>query len=467
VDARERTGAMVVAIADALIRLWRAISRRPVLSILLFAVAVNALWFALDLVHEDPDTASYVVPAQHLLAGRGFLDEEGFPGTFRTPGYPLVIAAFLGSGLGLKGLIVFQHLLSALMAPAVFLFARRTTNDNAIAAVAAVIFILYLPCLESANLVMAETLYSAMLLATVWLLWKGTPGAIALAAVIGGLSVLVRPIGLWLGIPLAIYVALAVGRRPPADPPSPAKKFATASLFLILWFTPSTLWTYRNHEKAGVATLSSITGENMLYFRAAGLEAVHDRGFWYGVLAFQAPHDYFLRFRHAQRPLKKEAERRASEAFGKAPMELSHAQRAIYYNEVGREVTMRHIAHYPKLFVSGVAQMMIDGWWEIPSRKWGMGYRGALPKFLWVGLVLFAAMCIGLWHLVRTNPVLGILLAIVLGYFIVLSAGPGGVYRFSVPVAAFYAIAAASSIRAFLGKLDRGELGRSVSGPTA
>src|ERR1051326_1589430 len=69
-----------------------------------------------------PDSRSYIAPAEKLATGRGFIgenfivaglqvDSEGMPELFRTPGYPLLLAAFLRLHLGMGSLIAFQHLL--------------------------------------------------------------------------------------------------------------------------------------------------------------------------------------------------------------------------------------------------------------------------------------------------------------------------------------------------------------------
>ena len=41
-----------------------------------------------------PDSFTYLAPAKSLLAGSGFLSPLGNPDTIRTPGYPLLLAAF-------------------------------------------------------------------------------------------------------------------------------------------------------------------------------------------------------------------------------------------------------------------------------------------------------------------------------------------------------------------------------------
>jgi len=417
-------------------------TRHAFLLIVGLCFVLHIAWFALDRKHDDPDTQSYVVPAKNILAGHGFRDEEGFPDTFRTPGYPMVIAGFLASGMGLTGLVVFQHLLGTLLVAALFIWARLMIRDRLIASTASLIAVLYLPSLHEPNLIMAETIFSVVLFAIVVLTYRlattDKPSSLV-ALVIGtlaGLNVLLRPIGLWYGFVLAAYFLLFLRRR-----------LFLVGILILSFALPPALWTARNYRQTGIATLTSITGENLLFFRAAGLLVIEDRGFLYGLLAMQLEHDFFLRFRRLQPKLKRAAEERASAVWGKPASRLSHVQKEVYYNELAREIVKTRIMHYPKLFVSGVIQLLVDGLWQIAVQKLDFDYRRAIPGFTFLGLMLLGFAVAGVVWFCGTSPSLGWLLALTLGYFVAVSAGPGGVYRFSVPIAPLYALAAGGGIR--------------------
>ena len=74
------------------------------------SLATNFLYFfyaAADYFY--PDSFTYLTPARSLLHGLGFTSATGIIDTLRTPGYPLLLAAF---GLHVVPVILFQHLLN-------------------------------------------------------------------------------------------------------------------------------------------------------------------------------------------------------------------------------------------------------------------------------------------------------------------------------------------------------------------
>src|SRR3954463_1504447 len=83
------------------------------------SLATNFLYFACTAVdYFFPDSYTYLVPAANLLHGLGFTSGDGGIETLRTPGYPLMLATF---GLHVVPVIVFQHLLNAALAVAIYI----------------------------------------------------------------------------------------------------------------------------------------------------------------------------------------------------------------------------------------------------------------------------------------------------------------------------------------------------------
>src|SRR4029077_10138267 len=68
-----------------------------------------------------PDSFTYLRPAQNILRGVGFFAEPDAVETMRTPGYPLLLAAF---GTKTFPVIVLQHLLNVALCAGVYLVAR-------------------------------------------------------------------------------------------------------------------------------------------------------------------------------------------------------------------------------------------------------------------------------------------------------------------------------------------------------
>ena len=100
------------------------------------ALATNSLYFRYTAAdYLFPDSFTYLAPASNLLRGLGFVSEPGVAETLRTPGYPLLLAAF---GARLVPVVVAQHAMNAAIAVAVYVIARRRT-DRFIALIAATV----------------------------------------------------------------------------------------------------------------------------------------------------------------------------------------------------------------------------------------------------------------------------------------------------------------------------------------
>jgi hypothetical protein len=83
------------------------------------ALIPHTIILLLDHNYYVDDTPSYLIPADNLLHGQGFVDGLHHPEISRTPGYPLLLALFEIPPLKLKYLILLQHGLCIFMAVAV------------------------------------------------------------------------------------------------------------------------------------------------------------------------------------------------------------------------------------------------------------------------------------------------------------------------------------------------------------
>src|SRR5438477_8524787 len=94
-------------------------SKFEILLVTAVAAITNFLYFALTLPdYLFPDSLTYLAPAHNLLRGLGFVDAVGAIETLRTPGYPLLLAAF---GAHVVPAIVAQHLMNVAIAAGIYL----------------------------------------------------------------------------------------------------------------------------------------------------------------------------------------------------------------------------------------------------------------------------------------------------------------------------------------------------------
>src|SRR5436305_5737568 len=85
------------------------------------ATFTNFLYFKLTLPdYFFPDSFTYLAPAHSLLRGLGFIDSAGAIETLRTPGYPLLLAAF---GARVVPVLIAQHVMNVLIALGIYLLA--------------------------------------------------------------------------------------------------------------------------------------------------------------------------------------------------------------------------------------------------------------------------------------------------------------------------------------------------------
>lgn len=143
------------------------------------------------------DQIQYVRCARNLISGRGFVMGELH--AYRTPGYPVIIAA-LGSSP--RAVRVAQAFIDTATVLAAYLLARRLAGDRAALMTAAIVAANPL-LISFSGLILTETLYTATLAWGMWLLVRGgwgiwLGGVVLLAA--GGL---IRPSGLGLAVVLA------------------------------------------------------------------------------------------------------------------------------------------------------------------------------------------------------------------------------------------------------------------------
>ena len=177
------------------------------------AAALRILYVSVAPEAPPRDTPDYDEIARNLLAGQGFVSQENWFGhpvrSWRPPGYPLMLAAVYGiAGFDHRAVKVVQAVLGALTVVLVYLLARRLRPSAApLAGVAAA---LYPPLLASADEVMSECLFTALLAAALWAVVESrhrrSRGGAFGAGVLIALAGLTRPVGL-LAAPAVLAVA--------------------------------------------------------------------------------------------------------------------------------------------------------------------------------------------------------------------------------------------------------------------
>jgi hypothetical protein len=285
--------------------------RRPVLTLLIAATAVHA--GVLAAVHtrtgrldgyafNSLDCAEYYRVAQNV-ARHGVFSQSPepplTPDTWRTPGYPLFLAAVmlvLGDSPG--ALVIVQQLLSVLNVLLVYRIARSWMGSGRAVAVAALFLVEPYHLFYSLWLLSTTLFVTVLLLA--WLVWirglrSGRWWWFGLLGAAGGVLVLVRPIAalipvvLLLGLVLRALLAIGRVEAQPRDGALPAEaeptvgplprrrgsergprhRFACLFAFAVACGAIIGSWMFRNHAAAGHFALSDQSGVVLAYFKAA------------------------------------------------------------------------------------------------------------------------------------------------------------------------------------------------------
>jgi hypothetical protein len=368
-----------------------------------------------------PDSFTYLAPAKMLLAGHGFASRPGLPETLRTPGYPLLLAAF---GTRVLPMIVLQHLLNVALAVTIYLFAVRRLGSRFIAVAAALLFALDPPTIHYANKLLTETMFTVVLF-IVFVMGGRHARAPVLHGLLTGFLVLIRPVAILYFVVMAILFAI---RRVPRR---------TIALFVAAALALPLGWALRNRVVSGNFTVSTIGANNLLLHRAAGAMAILDEG------------DFDKDLVTEQRDLLEEAhdiiERQEHVATAE---DLPEAVRAPYYSALARRVILQHPIAFALLTLRGLVVNVFDSDWDaimIVSRLESRTIELAVDAFVAIVFALAAFGIVALW---RRDRALALLIAGTVVYFLLISAGAEAEARFRVPVVPQIVIAAACGVEA-------------------
>lgn len=210
---------------------------------------------------EGQDAPGFVELGIGLADGDGFYAHAGYPETFRSPGYPALIAIFLTSGLGLLGLILFQILAAVVIVLVTYGIARSVIGSDGWAAAAALITALSPNLIFHTAIVLSDLVFTLCVVSAVYLLFFRGSVSYRIAFLSGlllGLSVLFRPISILL--PLVFGLGYTLLHR----------SFRAGALITMLLVVGALLvvtpWIARNGMLTGVYTVSTVSSYNLAHY---------------------------------------------------------------------------------------------------------------------------------------------------------------------------------------------------------
>jgi hypothetical protein len=420
--------------------------------LLLLAIPPHAVLFGAARHHEMWDTASYMMPARSLASGSGYVaparvshsmpdlnrsDAPLVPETIRTPGYPAFLALFIRGGVQLERAVAVQHALHVILVLGAYLFLATVTGERGFAFLAAALYAVWPPTIRLADQLVSEPLFSLVFLPSIALLLRaaitprGAVAAASAAALLAGGAVLVRPAALYYAVAGAIFLAIFARRR----------RLALAVVFLLLSQLIPGAWAVRNHRATGVLTVSSLTGESALFFKAAGALAVQGRGTWYALTAVPFQDDFY-------RSVLKERHRllaEATESFSRQELDaMHHAELARRYSALAAGVVRENIPELAMMAAGSVIHMLSGVFWQ-PAVEMSFHPRWR-PELSILAALFFAFAAAGIGPLWRRHRELAALSIVTIVYFLAVSAGSEADFRLFEPVSVPYLVLASAGL---------------------
>src|SRR6266480_3104565 len=406
---------------------------------LALVLLTHSAFLILDHEYYANDTPSYLVPADNLLHGQGFVNELHQPDIYRTPGYPLLLALFGVSPLKVQYLILLQHGLCLLIAVAVTDMAFRISRNSLIALTAASVLSFDLAPIRAANTLLTETAFTFLIGLVCWILYRATlnqagnvPASVS-AGLLGGCAVLFRPVGVLYFVPLSIYLFLVLRRRALR----PVLVFSASFLLIPL------LWITRNYLQADYWGISTVSAEDILGFRAAG------------TLAVRMPGDYLTNVVRIRGVLLRQACEDLERTYRRDCQRVAESQRAAYITRVGTKIILNDLPGYLRSAVYGLAYLVFGGGTEALSKIANVDSLVAKRAVLFITLPEAGLAVIGCLYWFRQEKNLCYLLLLTVIYFLAMTAGPEAYSRYRVPVMPMYALLIGGGAAATIQSIQR------------
>ncbi len=375
------------------------------------------------------------------------------PDLDRTPAYPALLATvYAVVGHSPEAVILLQILMAALTAVVTFVLARRSGFSNRVALPAAALFAVEPVSAMTSDLLLTETLFTLLLAAASLLLlfyWRSSQLRwLLLGAVLFGLAALTRPVSQFL--PLALVpVVVAMARRA-----GWRRATVAALLFIAISMGITYSWALRNYQAGGVFTLSTVSDINLVYYRAREVLADVDGT--------------------SQDAALQKLQARVAQMV--PPGGASAAENGALEREVALDIFRRYPTQTFAMLVKGAARIFVDPGYstactlldrnststECFQGQATMDEPGVLGKALsrftqmnrlqqtiliWSTLLsaaVYLGAALGLVLMVRERKQLpALLLIVVVGYLILVSAGAEAYSRFRIPMVPFLSVLAA------------------------
>lgn len=217
------------------------------------------------------DARSYRSIALNLLSGKGFSMSDASPYTPETtvtPGYPIflagIYAVFDNSTIAV---VLFQIVINVILILIVFLFVKKRFGDTAALISGAILTLDFNTALFTTQLT-TETLFTFLFISSILFLVEfveqGRLRYALFSGILIGLATLVRPITLFLGVPLLLFIILSKLSW---------RKIAGWAIVIAVQLACITPWIIRNKIVFDEYFYSTVSDMNLMRYHAVPLKA--------------------------------------------------------------------------------------------------------------------------------------------------------------------------------------------------
>ena len=410
----------------------------------------------------EPDTLTYVVPAQEMLVHHRF-SANGAPEIKRTPGYPLLLTIGLSLGRMEIVTICLQILLSCFTIYMVYLTTWLLLKNERMCIFAAVLYAIEPLSIMYASQLLTETLFAALVMIWLYFLLKYlgkqafrdlSASALALAA-----SVYVRPVAYFLPVMLAGGLAawaVVNGHK------NKKRLLTQIAAFTVLSIGLTVVWRVRNWVETGYSGFSGISSINMYFYLAASVLAAQQH---VPLVTMQRRLGYLDDRTYLERhPEQKN---------------WPIAQRLDYMECEGRRILLNNLSTYIPIYLAGVGRVVfapgateflkifgLDPNSGAPSRKnvRSTGLSVSIkerPRILWSSVLLLplellypllGCMVLSSRRLMREPAAIAVMLTV--AYYVILAGGPLGCSRYRHPVMPIICVLSTCGLCSILSRMD-------------
>jgi 4-amino-4-deoxy-L-arabinose transferase-like glycosyltransferase len=420
------------------------LSRRPHALVVVILVVAGLLRLGVLLVRSSrtsrfltPDSYGYLTLSKDLHAFASSSDPNFALGLLRTPVYPLYLTATESiTDSHILGPMIVQLIIGVGVVYLTYRLGLSLFGRSVALCAAAVLAVDPLSIVYS-SLMITEVLFTVFLVGSVLLLWRPddnrwTRGLAA--GVLLGLATLTRPVSMYLSVALAVGYLVLERRH--------VKNAAVVALSFLIGFGALTgAWVIRNDVIGGVATISTIEGYNLLYYRAVG--------------ALEESKNV---------PLVEAQKEMTQQLQAKLPPHATPGQIDKTEQSLGETVIRNHVSGFAKETAKGGARLLLGPGGDEFGPATGGHATDLLTAYSIVYLVaLYALVVVGLWSAWRLHRLRSCVMPlIVIVYLVLISSGLDAYSRLRVPIMPFLALLAGVGVLALSKRNpDGGQLSRS------